>query len=560
MLSELRIRNYALIDELDVRFGPGLNVITGETGAGKSIILGALSLVIGERPDPTVIRTGTDSATVEARFDGSPTLAAECLKLDIDADGDELVLRRRAERGGRTTAYANDSGVTVARLRGLGDRLVDLHGQHQHQLLLQTGVHREIVDSYARLGPALARYRKRFDELHDKRTRLAALQEELDRRRRRRELTEFQYRELADADIQPGEVESLDRERELLESAERRYALAHEVESLLSGQEGSVAELLAAASKRLDELAAIDESLAAHRDTVTGAEAACDDAWRELVRYRESIEFSPERLEEVNARLHLIERLGRKHGLAAAELPALTERLRLEMDSIEVDEDHCRGLAGAIEKDGAALLAEAERLSLRRSDAKRRLETKVVAEFRALGLPGASLVVAVSRPEQPSVDDLDRHGCDTVEFLFSANPGEPPLPLRKVASGGEISRVMLALKNVLAGIELVATMVFDEIDAGIGGSVAEAVGRRLARLGRSQQVICITHLPQIAKFADRHFLVTKSTRRGRSFTAIHELEPARRAEELARMVAGARVTETGLAHAREMLEGVEDGR
>jgi len=561
MLSELRIRNYALIDDLTVSFGPGLNIISGETGAGKSILLGALSLVLGERPDPTAIRSGADSATVEARFDGPDWVAEACRRLGIDAPGGAdagLILRRRAERAGRTAAYANDAGLTVASLHRVGDRLVDLHGQHQHQLLLQPEVHREIVDAYARLAPELERYRQRYEAFRAKQAELAALEAEARQRQERRELTEYQYRELTDADIRPGEPEALAREKVLLDSAERRYALARELENVLSEQEGSVGELLGGARRRLEELSRIDESLAAHRPTLADAESACDDLWRELVRYRESIDFSPDRLEEVNARLFRIEKLEKKHGVGSGELAALTARLKQELEAVEGDAARGRELAGDVERDAAGLVAAAAKLSGRRNAAKGRLETGALAEFRALGLEGARLEVAVRGPGKPAVGDLGPNGCDDIEFLFSANPGEPLLPLRKVASGGELSRVMLGLKSVLAGVDLVPTMVFDEIDVGIGGRVAEAVGRRLARLGRNQQVICITHLPQIAKFADHHFLVAKSTRRGRTSTAIHPLDREGRMQELARMAAGETVTDASLAHAREMLEAARD--
>ncbi len=559
MLAELQIRDYALIEDLAVGFGPGLNVLTGETGTGKSIILGALSLVLGERPDAAVIRTGADRATVEARFEDAQSAEPECGQLGIECTDGVLVLRRRTDRTGRNAAYANDSGITVRGLRRIGDRLIDLHGQHQHQLLLNAETHREILDAYAGLTAGCCQFTDRFRDLADKRTELTGRKQELKARVERRELTEYQFRELNDADVQPDETGSLNKERELLESAERRYALARELEQLLSEQEGSVAELLALASRKLEELGRTDESLVPKRRALADAEAATDDLWRELVRYRENIQVSPDRLEAINARLFLIEKLQSKYRLRADELPELTARLKQELDSIGLDDSRCRDLKEIIKREQTQLLRQAESLSDKRRKAKARIEKAIRTEFAALGLDKARLIADITRPEKPGPDSLSPTGIDTIQFLFTANPGEEARPLCKVASGGELSRIMLGLKNVLAKVDPVGTMVFDEIDVGIGGRVAEAVGNRLARLGRNRQVICITHLPQIAKYADRHFLVTKSTRKGRTTTAIRRLDREDRTKELARMVAGADITGTSLAHAREMLSKVKRG-
>ncbi len=560
MLAELRIKDYALIDKLTVEFCPGLNVLTGETGAGKSIIIGALSLVLGERPDVTMVRTGAENAQVEARFEAAKSTASDCQKLGIEIADDALILRRRAGRSGKSTAYANDSTVTVNALRRLGDRLVDLHGQHQHQFLLKPEVHLGILDSYARLTDERNRFAQEHQQLLAARKELAGLKKELAERREHLELTEYQLKELSDAKVEPGEVINLKKEKELLESAEQRYTLARSLEELISEREGSITELLATAAKKLEELGRLDKGLKERHKTLADAQNMLDDLWRELISYREAIQFSPGRLEEVNARLFLIEKLERKYRVTADELPELEARLRAELDSIELDESKCEDLSRDIENQKSKLLKHAESLSTKRQRAKKQLETKLATEFAALGLGKAKLAVEIIRPAQPDADALTPNGIDTVEFLFTANPGEELRPLRKVASGGELSRIMLALKNVLTRIELVPSMVFDEIDVGIGGRVAEAVGKRLSRLGRTQQVICITHLPQIAKYADRHFLVTKSTRGGRTFTFIRKLEDEARVEELTRMVAGTSVTKTGLAHAREMLKKAERGR
>jgi DNA repair protein RecN (Recombination protein N) len=569
MLAEIRIRNYALIDDLTVEFGTGLNVLSGETGAGKSIIIGALTLLLGDKPDPDMIRTGADTAQVEGRFDVDARLAAECSALGLPmADDGALLLRRRTERSGRGAAYANDSGVTIAALQRLGDRLIDLHGQHQHQLLLKPEVHLDILDEYAGLGPDRSEFAELFRAFEEKSAELTQLDKELAERKARRELTEFQLRELSGAQVKPGELEELNRERDLLQTAERRFTIARQLEELLSEQEGSIIGLLGIAGKTLGELAELDPGLAERRTLLNEARAGADDLWRELVRYRESIEFSPERMDGVNSRLFLIEKLERKYGLRADELAPLEARLKTELDSIETSGARRDELAAELSALRQDLTARADALSRKRGRARSELEKKLGSEFEALGLGRAVLSVSINRvPDPAGIYEregesfrLTPAGVDAVEFLFSANPGEELRPLRKVASGGELSRIMLALKSVLSQADPVPTLVFDEIDVGIGGKVAESVGKRLARLAKTHQVICITHLPQIAKYAERHLRVSKLVRGNRTLTSIQTLDAEARVEEIARMASGATVTKTSLVHAREMLESAGHDR
>ena len=583
-LLSLRIRNYALIEDLTIEFGPGLNVLTGETGAGKSIIIGALTFLLGDKPDADMIRSGADSAQVEGSFDIGPALADDCAALGIEQEkGDgrvQLMLRRRIESRpatsprspasasappppgphsttgplGRLTtsssrAFANDSNLTTAALARLGDRLVDLHGQHQHQLLLKAEVHLEILDEYAGLAPDRARVGTFFLEHAGAVAALAALDKELAEHAARQGLTEFQHKELVAAAVRRGEAAELHRERELAATVERRFALTRSLEELLTEQEGSLSGLLAAAAKTLAELAALDPGIARHQAALAETAAVTDDLWRELVHYRESIEFSPERMEQLNARLFLIEKLERKYGREADELSELEAELCRELEDSETGETRRAELAERVTALGRQLDAAAGELSRKRKKARKELESQLEGELAELGLGRARLTISIA----PSVPAVTPDGCDAVEFLFSANAGEELRPLRKVASGGELSRIMLGLKGALAKADPVPTMVFDEIDVGIGGKVAEAVGRRLARLSRSHQVICITHLPQIAKYADRHYLVAKTSRAGRTRTAIRPLADDERVNELARMTAGETITQAGLAHAREML-------
>ncbi len=555
MLTELSIRDFALIESLRLAFGPGLTVLTGETGAGKSIVVGALSLLLGGRSDPDTIRTGADSAQIEARITLSPEVVEYCRSLGIDIkDEPELILKRRVERAGRGACYANDSSLTLTTIEHLGDQLVDLHGQHQHQYLLKPDVHLDILDAYAGLTEERNQFSERFRVCERLRAELAELDQELAERRRRRELTEFQARELSDAAVNPEEPTALEQERKLLETAERRHALAHEIGQLLTEGEVSAHDLTAAAEKALTQLCRIDERLTEHCARLTQARETINDTSRQLAAYCETLDYSAQRLDEVNARLFQIAKLERKYGVSAAELPALAQRLRAELDTLATDSDRRQTIAAQVEELQTDLFARARRLSRQRLRSRSRLESQTHEELAAVGLASAKLLMNIqSGSDDQAAPALTERGWDTAEFLFSANPGEEPRPLRKVASGGELSRIMLALKTVLTNADPVPTLVFDELDTGIGGRIADAVGSRLARLSQTHQVICITHLPQIARYASRHFLVEKTTRAGRTRTQVRELDDESRVLELARMAGGATVTRATLAHAREML-------
>jgi len=570
MLRSLRIQNYALIDDLTIEWSPGLNVLTGETGAGKSIILGALSLVLGEKADPDAIRTGRDSASVEAVFDAAPATWEVVTELALEGDDDrQLAIRRKVAREGKAGIFVNDHSATAATLKRLGDSLVDLHGQHEHQSLLRRELHLLVLDDFAgltagarKLADSYQEYRRTEGELNDLLAELAA-------KRNRRDLTLAQQQELTQSNLLPDEIDALNQEQQLLSSSGQRHTLAHEISDVLSESEGSVLELLAGCARRLDSLAELDPKLAARKAELSQAMATLDELWRALVGYQESTDFSPGRLEEINERLFSLQKLIRKHcspsagidSAAVQELIALRERLTRELDSLELDGTRTQELQKGLNSLHKNLVKEAEKLSQARLKAKARFEQKLNQEFLELGMPKARIAAQVERLEQPDglYEDkgtryrLDSRGIDDVEFLFSANPGEDLKPLRKIASGGELSRIMLALKSVLSDSDPVPVLVFDEIDTGISGRIAEAVGGKLSRLARDKQVICITHLPQIARFAAAHFRVSKETRAGRTQTRIARLDEPDRVEELASLLAGKEVTATARAHARELL-------
>lgn len=561
MLLELQIRNYALIDRLAVQFQPGLNVLTGETGAGKSIIIGALSLVLGGRADVDSVRSGAENAVVEARFTLTPTAAEHCAALGLPCPDQELILSRRIERTGRSICHANGSPVTVAMLDTIGDRLVDLHGQHSHQLLLRPETHLEMLDAYGGLDDRRTRLAELWQKLTEHQHRLTRLSSTVAERRDRRELLQYHWQELADAGIRPNEAAELEAERQLLETAARRYELAAALAAVLSEQEGSIAELIGRAERPLNELAQLDPSLKELATALTTAGSIIDDVWRTTIAYRDAIEFSPERMDAVNSRLFLLERLARKHSTSPAELPALVERLAAELESIDADDSAITLLQQEIERLRTEYCAAAVELSRLRQRAARSLTKQLAAELAELGMAAGRLTVALTQTEDATGDcRCDGRqlrggptGIDTAEFLFSANPGEELRPLRKIASGGELSRIMLALKGALDSADPVPVLVFDEVDAGIGGAVADTVGARLSRLARTHQVICITHLPQIACYGHSHFRVRKLSRSGRQVTTIERLDDEQRIEELARMTAGAAVSRASLAHARELL-------
>ncbi len=564
MLSQLRIKNFALIDDLMIEYEPGLNVLTGETGAGKSIVLGALSLLLGERVEPEMIRTGATSCEVEGIFNFHPDYLNQLQNLlpaSVQLNQNEpLIIRRKVETNGRSYSYLNDSSVTTNTLKKLGDFFVDLHGQHEHQSLLKPEFHREVLDEFAKLDLKLTELNQLFKEYQDQKAKLSNLSEQIKRRKERRELDEFQYQELKAAQLKLDEEAELLQEKTLLETAEKRFRLAQIIKENLSETEGSLLEQLDYLQKQLAELVEIDPTLVNYREELKTARSILDELWHTIIKYQQHIEFSPQRLETVNERLFLIERLKKKYNRNVEGLLALQDELAKNLSSIEIDESQIVELNQNLGKKKQELIQLAKIISQIRYKAKSDFEAKLQKELSELGMAQARFIVKI----QPILDEtglyeengkkyrLDENGIDSVEFLFSANPGEEPKPLRKVASGGELSRIMLALKSVIAG--KIPILVFDEIDLGIGGKVADTVGKKLAKLAKSSQVICITHLPQIAKYAFAHYRVSKEVKSGRTKTTIERLNEEERVNEIARMLAGAKISKTTLTHAREILK------
>jgi len=561
MLERLCVRNFALIDELELNLSPGLNILTGETGTGKSILLGALSVVLGERITEDLFRTDGVPLEVET------CLHAKNLKLPgwIEAEDDLLLIRRKAKCGKRPQNFVNDRQITQTALAELGDGLVDIHGQHQHQLLLKTSTHSEFLDAYGGLKNLKTSYSFKFNDYYRTVNTIKKLKQDLERRTEQRDFLAFQLSEIEKLDPQPGEVTELKKEQELLASAERRAEMAGRLIELISEQEASILEGLALATQMLKDLAALDTSLQEALKTLEDGGIAADEVWRTLVRYRSSIEYSPQRIEEINERLFAFEKLCRKHNVDDEGLIKLTSELKTKLSSIELDAEEIIKLEKAEAELRKKLLHLVRTLSEARRRTKESFEQAVEANLETLAMPKARLVVEFLKVEDPDglYEEngiryrLTENGLEDTQFLFSANPGEAPKPLARIASGGELSRIMLALKTVLVDSDQVPVLVFDEIDVGIGGSTAETVGKRLKELARKKQILLVTHLPQIARYADRHFRVTKEVKKGRTITRIKALNKKGRVEELARMLGGEEITDTVLAHARELLQDTE---
>jgi DNA repair protein RecN (Recombination protein N) len=548
VLTLLRISGFALIDELELPLGPGLTVVTGETGAGKSILVEALGLLRGGRGAADLIRTGRDEARVEAILDlppGSPTRGR------LLADGREvdegLVVRRVIARSGRGRAHLGGGLATAADLTATVAGLIDIASQHDQQSLTDPESQLAILDAFAENQALRDEMGAAYAARADAGAALAAFSADARARGEREDLLRFQLGELEAAHPAPGEDEALAAERERLKGAERFFAATARGEETLYAGDGAVAERVAGVVRELGPLAALDPALGPLVERLGDAQAAIEDVARDLGRYARGIRSDPARLGEIEERLFLLQRLCRKHGGTVAALVAKQTALGAELGELDsFDEGLAARQAAAAAADGRATAA-ATALSASRRQAAGSLEKKVSGGLRELGFASARLPVALEARE------LGPNGADRVRLLFAPNPGEEARPLAKIASGGELSRVMLAVKQALARTDEVLTYVFDEVDAGIGGGTAEVVGRKLKRLAAERQVIVITHLPQVAAFADAHVRVTKTAARGKTRVDIVRLDDADRPGEIARMLAGAAPSAQAAAHAEEML-------
>jgi DNA repair protein RecN (Recombination protein N) len=552
MLLEIRVRNFAVIDAVTTSFAPGLNVLTGETGAGKSMLLDAILLIRGARAQTDVIRTDTETATVEAVFDVAPRgpAAAVLEEAGLGLDQGQLVIRRELARSGRHRAFVNDSPVTVGLLERLGDHLVEIHGQHEHQRVLEPARQLDLLDRFAdaeelrdRVGDLFAKHRAAKAELE--RARAA----ERDRAQRE-DLLRLQVSELGAARLRVGEEEELRVERRRLQHAERLSAGLAEAGGLLNDDDSSAMSRLHRTARLLRDLARLDPAFAAPADSVDGAGALVEDALAAVRSLRESITMTPGRLDAIDERLDALTRLKRKYGDTESAMLAFREEAAAELERLGRHEEILAEQERLLGELDAELSGAAHELAKRRGDAAERLAGETARELRQLGMERARFEIAVARAP---FEEIGPRGLDRVEFRLSTNPGEDVRPLARIASGGELSRTMLALKAILARADRVPTMIFDEVDSGIGGRVAAVVAQKLAAAAEGRQVLCVTHLAPIAARAAHHVRVSKSVRGGRTRVSAELVTGEARVEEIARMVAGDRVTETARGHARELL-------
>jgi len=564
MLKELSIKNFTIIENLHICFSDGLTILSGETGAGKSIIINAVNLLLGSRASAKLIRTGVETAELEALFKITPE--SKVFKI-LDEQGgkasEELLIRRIISREDRHRIYINGHLATIQMLNQATEKLASISGQHAHQGLLKEDLQLMIIDQFGGLTPVRARIFRLFHEIVPLIQKLRKLNNIRDRQAEHINLLEFQKKEILDASIKHGEDASLEQERIRLKNGEELYSAVYSSIEDLYSADGAVVERLVEAKKNLDKATAIDPELTSKAKELSEAMFRVEDIAEELRTYLKIITIDDKRLEEVESRLDILTRLKRKYGGALEAVILHLETIDQELSGIE----NISGQINDIETKLSELLRELSGLCLdissKRSQAAKLLAKKVEKELASLRMTGTKFKISLQTI--PASDNSDPYlvvkgnaisetGIDQANFLIAPNVGEDPKPMASIASGGELSRIVLALKAILAEKGSVETLVFDEVDAGIGGSVAEAVGIKLSKLARYHQIICITHLAQIAKFGDNHFRITKNVSQGRTITSINPLNEKDRIKEIARMLGGMEITKTTLDHAREMLK------
>ena len=553
MLRLLHIENIAVIEQAEIAFDRGFNVLTGETGAGKSIVIDAISAILGERTYRDVIRTGADRAFVSAVFDGVPDLPWFA-ENRVEYDPSELLVQREVYADGKNVCRVNGRPVTVAILKKLGGQLVNIHGQHDSQQLFDETKHLSYLDLFARNEAERTAYAACYERVQALRREQERLTLDEGEKLRRVEALQYQLEEIGRAGLQPGEDEQLENRRKLLQNAEKlSEALAAAAMALSGGEDASGAvDLVGEADHALARIARYDEGLAALGDRLSNLQYELEDVAGELRDHLDQMAYSGEELEQIESRLDVIHRLKRKYGGSVEEILQYAERAQRELDEITFSEERLAQL----EKELAAATAEAKAAGLllreTRQTAARAMETRLSQELAALDMPRAQFVCQLEET------DLTPDGLDSLRFLMTANVGEALKPLSKVASGGELARIMLAIKNVLAEQDRVGTLIFDEVDAGVSGRAAQKVAEKLRAVSKNKQVLCVTHLPQIAAAADVHLLIAKTEREGRTYTQVTALDRPGRTREIARIIGGAEITEITLRSAGEMLQSDRD--
>ncbi len=551
MLEELHIKNFAIIDDLIIKFKRGMNVFTGETGAGKSIIVDALELIVGGKSEPEMIRSGYDESEIEALFDisGLDALIQKLKELGLYND-EGLIVRRVISKSGKSRAFINGKSSPVSLLKEIGTMLVDIHGQHQHQSLLRSETHIDYVDKFGGITELREKFSKLYYEYQRIKEDIIKLQESEKMKSERIDFLNFQIREIEEAKLEADEEDKLKTEKSILANAEKFISLAKEGSENLYSKDGSVIEVLNILKKKTAELTKIDSSLGEVEASLESVIAQLNDVAAFLQKYGEKFHYDPGRLDEIESRLALIGRLKKKYGGSVDAILNRLQELKKELLTIEMAGEQLEQLKEEGQRIYDEMKKEAEKLTRIRIETSKKLKKGIESELKELGMEKAIFNVAFKET------DFSPYGKDSVEFLLSTNPGEEVKPLSMVVSGGELSRIMLALKNVLTHYSDIPVLIFDEIDTGIGGAIAEVVGKKLRNVASKHQVLCVTHLPQIACYATSHFSVSKVQERGRTVTRVKLLDEAERIDELARMLSGRELTRKSREYAKELLERV----
>lgn len=555
MLTHIHIWNFAIVEALDIELEPGLSVLTGETGAGKSILLDALGLALGDRADSTVIRHGENRAEISVTFDTSSAANAEAWLKEHELDSEhECIIRRTVSEKGPSKAFINGKPATVQQLRELAEMLVDLHGQHEHQSLMKAEIQQQLLDDYANHSELVDNVKASYKEWHKLNTEFKKLSTAKNEQDHRLELLRYQVKELETLDLQTGESEKLDIEYKRLSNASLLLQTTEQtLQALENSDNASISQQLSHFTSELQNLGKTDNKLNEIAALLDNAMIQINEASSELHQYIDSLEIDPQRLSYLDERISTIHNLARKHQVNPDELPGLFESLAKELDSIENADGHLEKLQQDISNTANIFQKTANALSKSRIKAAKILSSKVTENMQELGMEGGAFEVALKAYE---TDSFHSNGNEQIEFLVSANPGSPAKSLNKVASGGEISRISLAIQVIAAESTRIPTLIFDEVDVGIGGRVAEIVGLKLKQLAEHRQVICVTHLAQVAALGEHHLQVSKQSDSATTISQINYLDKPNRVKELARMMGGIEITDQTLSHAEEMLSKV----
>lgn len=550
MLELLHIENIAIIERADISFRPGFNVLTGETGAGKSIVIDALSAVLGQRASRDLIRTGADHAFVSAVFSHIPQGLGADLCIE---DAEEWLLQREIYADGKNICRLNGRPMTVTQLRTLGNRLLNIHGQHDGQQLLDETQHIIYLDQYGRYMPLQIAYSEKFAALQEIQSKISALQMDESEKARRIDTLQFQIKDLERANLQMGEEEELLERRNLLRNGEKFISAIQGADYCLNGDDNSegVLSLLRQAQEQLSSLRNLSDAFSQLYERLESAYSEVYDIAYTVQEKKDEFDFAPGELDIVESRCDLLYRLKKKYGATVEDMMAYLERCKQELDQIAFADDRLALLQKQHEKAMNDVLAAARELSLQRKVVAKDLEQQIIQELQELNMSSIRFEVAFSEKNP------DANGIDEVRFLMSANVGEELRPIHKIASGGELARIMLAMKTVFSQQEQIGTMVFDEVDTGVSGRAAQKVAEKMARISRQKQVLCVTHLPQLAAMADTHFTVEKGVSGGRTFTKVQELSRLQRREELARLTGGEQISQTMVDGAEELLTAAD---